>query len=114
MGNLSLLQRIFPTQGSNPGLPHCRQILAAEPQGKPYNTGVGNLSLLQGIFLTQESKGGLLHYRQILYQRSYQGSLLCLMRESTDKHFDKKLSGMAGSFGDLTPTVRAKNLELEY
>ena len=25
--SLSLLQRIFPTQGSNPGLPHCRQIL---------------------------------------------------------------------------------------
>ena len=23
----TLLQRIFPTQGSNPGLPHCRQIL---------------------------------------------------------------------------------------
>ena len=23
----ALLQRIFPTQGSNPGLPHCRQIL---------------------------------------------------------------------------------------
>ena len=27
VGNLSLLQEIFPTQGSNPGLPHCRQIL---------------------------------------------------------------------------------------
>ena len=27
MGSLSLLQRTFPTQGSNPGLPHCRQIL---------------------------------------------------------------------------------------
>ena len=27
MGNLSLLQGIFPTQGSNPGLRHCRQIL---------------------------------------------------------------------------------------
>ena len=27
MGSLSLLQEIFPTQGSNPGLPHCRQIL---------------------------------------------------------------------------------------
>ena len=27
MGSLSLLQRIFSTQGSNPGLPHCRQIL---------------------------------------------------------------------------------------
>jgi len=25
--NLSLLQRIFPTQGFNPGLPHYRQIL---------------------------------------------------------------------------------------
>ena len=27
MDSLSLLHRIFPTQGSNPGLPHCRQIL---------------------------------------------------------------------------------------
>ena len=27
VGGLSLLQGIFPTQGSNPGLPHCRRIL---------------------------------------------------------------------------------------
>ena len=27
VGNLSLLQRTFPTQGSNPGLLHCRRIL---------------------------------------------------------------------------------------
>ena len=27
VGSLSLLQEIFPTQGSNPGLSHCRQIL---------------------------------------------------------------------------------------
>ena len=27
VGCLSLLQGIFPTQGSNPGLPHCRRIL---------------------------------------------------------------------------------------
>ena len=27
VGSLSLLQEIFPTQGSNPGLPHCRRIL---------------------------------------------------------------------------------------
>ena len=27
MDILSLLQGIIPTQGSNPGLPHCRQIL---------------------------------------------------------------------------------------
>ena len=27
VGSLSFLQRIFPTQGLNPGLPHCRRIL---------------------------------------------------------------------------------------
>ena len=27
VGSLSFFQEIFPTQGSNPGLPHCRQIL---------------------------------------------------------------------------------------
>ena len=27
VGSLSLLQGIFPTQGLNPGLPYCRQIL---------------------------------------------------------------------------------------
>ena len=27
VGSLSLLQGIFPIQGSNPGLPHCRRIL---------------------------------------------------------------------------------------
>ena len=36
MGSLSLLQGIFPTQGSNPGLPHCRQILyRLSHQGSP-------------------------------------------------------------------------------
>ena len=29
-----LLQRIFPTQGSNPGLLHCRNSLPSEPPGK--------------------------------------------------------------------------------
>ena len=36
MGCHFLLQGIFPTQGSNPGLPHCRQtLLTSEPPGKP-------------------------------------------------------------------------------
>ena len=36
MGHHALLQRIFPTQGSNPGLPHCRQILyCLSHQGSP-------------------------------------------------------------------------------
>ena len=34
VGSLSLLQGIFPTQGSNPGVPHCRRSLPAEPPGK--------------------------------------------------------------------------------
>ena len=56
VGSLSFLQGIFPTQGSNPGLLHCRQnLLPAEPQRKPKNTGVGSLSLPQQMFLTQVS-----------------------------------------------------------
>ena len=36
-GSLSLLQSIFPRQGSNPGLPHCRQILyQPSHKGRPY------------------------------------------------------------------------------
>ena len=74
-GSLSLLQGIFPNQGSNPGLLHCRWIfLPAEPSEKPKSTGVGCHTLLQGIFLTQESNQGLLHCRWVLYQLSYQGS----------------------------------------
>ena len=44
VGNHSLLQEIFPTQGLNPGLPHCRQILyQLSNQGSP--------CLGQGCFL---------------------------------------------------------------
>ena len=36
VGSLSLLQGIFPTQGSNPDLPHCRWILyQLSHQGSP-------------------------------------------------------------------------------
>ena len=36
VGSLSLLQGVFPTQGSNPGLPHCRRILyQLSHQGSP-------------------------------------------------------------------------------
>ena len=57
VGSCSLLQGIFPTQGSNPGLPHCSKI-----------------SLLQGIFPTQGLNPGLRHCRWILYCLSHQGS----------------------------------------
>ena len=92
VGCHSLLQEIFPTQGLDPRLPHCRQMLyrlshkgrlssvslAAQlcltlcdpmvcPWGSPgKNSGVGSYSLLQGIFPTQGSNPGLLHCIQIL------------------------------------------------
>ena len=84
VGSLSLLQGIFPTQGLNPGLLHCRQILyQLSHKGNPKNTGVGSLALLQGIFTTQELNWGLLNCRRILYQLSYQGSPkdMCVEKE---------------------------------
>ena len=70
--SLSLLQGIFPTQGSNPGLPRCRQILyQLSHKGSPR---ILECVSLQQIFPTQESNQGLLHCREMLYQLSYQGS----------------------------------------
>ena len=48
VGCHALLQGIFPTQGSNPGLPALQaDFLPSEPAGKPKDTGEGSLSLLQ-------------------------------------------------------------------
>ena len=45
VGSLSLLQGIFPAQGSNPGPALQADSIPADPQGKPKNTGLGSLSL---------------------------------------------------------------------
>ena len=76
VGCCALLQRIFPTQGMNPGRPHCRWILnCLSHQGSPrILEGMDSLSLLQGIFPTQGSNPGLPHCSQILYQLSHKGS----------------------------------------
>ena len=59
MGNLSLLQGNFPTQGWNPGFPTqvciVGRFFTTWVTGKPKDTRVGILSLLQSIFSTQES-----------------------------------------------------------
>ena len=75
VGSLSLLQGIFPTQGSNPGLPHCRRILYQLSHQGISRILERSLSLLQQIFPTQESNQGLLHCRRILYQLNYQGAV---------------------------------------
>ena len=55
-GSLSVLQQIFPTQESNWGLMHCRQILyQLSYQGSPRILEWVAYPLLQQIFLTQES-----------------------------------------------------------
>ena len=94
VSSLFILQGIFPTEGSNPGLSLALQVdsLWAETHGKPKNTGVGSLSLLQQIFPTQELDQGLLHYRWILYQLSYQGNIMMayiasVKNKSLDFHF---------------------------
>ena len=75
VGCHSLLQWIFPTQGSNPVLWHCRQILyCLIHQGNPKVLEWVAYPFLHGIFPTQKSNQSLLHCRQILYQLSYQGS----------------------------------------
>ena len=74
VGCLALLQGIFPTQGLNPSLPHCRWILYhLSHQGSPRILEQVSYPFSRGIFLTQESNWGLLHCRWILYQLSYQG-----------------------------------------
>ena len=61
VGSRSLCQGIFPTQGLNPGLPHCGQILCQQShQGKAKNTGESSLSLLQCIFPNSGIKPGSL------------------------------------------------------
>ena len=52
VGSLSLLQGIFPTQGSNPGLPHCRWVLyQLSHKGSPHGSWEGvKISILIGIW----------------------------------------------------------------
>ena len=67
-----LLQGIFPTQRSNPGLPHCRRI----PYHLSHQRGLRILEWVAYLFSsvrtnslpTRELNRGLLHCRQILYQ----------------------------------------------
>ena len=78
--SLSLLQGIFPTQGLNPGLPHCRQILyQLSHKGRP--------RILEWVAYPFSSRSSQMRNQPGVsciahdsYQLSYQGSphLLCL------------------------------------
>ena len=74
-GSLSLLPGIFPTQGSNPGLLHCKRILyQLSHQGSPRILEWVAYPFSSGSSRTQELNQDLQHCRRILYQLSYQGS----------------------------------------
>ena len=78
VGSFSLLQGIFPTQGWNPGLQHCRWILYQLSHERSPRT----LEWVVFPFSRGSSQPrkwiSLLHCRQILYQLSYQGSPYCV------------------------------------
>ena len=74
VGSLSLLQGIFPIQGLNPGLLHCRWILhQLSHKGSPRI-----LERVAYLFSSRSSDPGIElgspACRQILYQLSYQGT----------------------------------------
>ena len=72
MGSLSLLQGIFPTQGSNPGLLHCRQILyQLSHKGSPRILEWVAYPFSNRSSWPRNRTGISLHRRWILYQLSY-------------------------------------------
>ena len=66
---------IFPIQGSNPGLSHCRQI-SYQPrhQGNPRILEWAAYPFSRDLPNPGIKPGSLLHCRWILYHLSYQGS----------------------------------------
>ena len=74
VGSCSLLQWMFPTQRSNPGLLNYRQILYHLSHQESPRILEWVVYSFQRIFQTHKSNQNLLHCRRILYQLSYQGS----------------------------------------
>ena len=71
---LALLQGIFPTQGSNPGLLRCGQIpYQLSHKGSPRTLEWVAYPFSRGSSWPRKNQG-LLLCKQILYQLSYQGS----------------------------------------
>ena len=72
VGSLFLLQGIFPTQGSNPGLPHCRRILyQLSHKGSPrwVRKGIDSIErptvgVSRGFFVLFSKKKGGRHFRK--------------------------------------------------
>ena len=72
---------VLPNPGIKPSSPALQaDYLQTEGPGKSRNTEVSSLSFPQQILLIHESSWGLLHCRWILYQLSYQGSPIFIIK----------------------------------
>ena len=109
VGSLSLLQGIFPTQGTNPGLPHCRWILyqlnhkgsPAGTDGKASACNAGDLGSISGLGRSPgEGKGCPLQYSGL------ENSMDCIVRGVTESNTTDRLS--------LTHSVGVGELLLEH
>ena len=79
VGSLSLPQGILPTQGSNPGLLHCRQMIyQLSNKRSPRKLEWVAYSFSSRSSQPPELNQVLLHCRQILYQWSYEKSPIVL------------------------------------
>ena len=85
VGSLSLLQGIFPTQGSNPGLPHCGRILYhLSHKGSPIlflftlllQYGLAFSGTHQACSVFEPLLGSILHFLQIHFSITSSGTLL--------------------------------------
>ena len=104
VGSLSLLQGIFPTQGSNPGLMHCRQILyQLSHKGSPKIYIIFQKEH-EDVRLEAEVVGGCLNN-----PGQTQQSLNFLMTQKQTNSWGSYLSGRLGSFAKIIPTIRKRN-----
>ena len=83
VASLSLLQRVFSTQGLNPGIPHCRQILyqlshKGSPRimhwvAYPFSSGSSWVSCIAGGFFTNWAN---CVYKSIIRKEMFQNTVL--------------------------------------
>ena len=82
VGSLSLLQGIFPTEGSNPGLLHCRQILyQLSHKGSPRILEWVAYPFFRGSSWPKNPTGVSCIAGGFFYQLRYEGSLRCVQHD---------------------------------
>ena len=91
VGSLFLLQGIFPTQGSNPGLPHCRWILYQLSCKWPVASQVALVGKEHACQCRRRKRSRLVPWvGKIPWRRAWQPTLVFLPGES---HGQRNLAG---------------------